>query len=149
MKMNINVSFDVEARCLKFNSINEIKNIENFKKAPEENLTLSLDMNTASNFIFRFAPTSFVVNNKYIVSLKFDEDNILCLICLKEINGSNIFVVSNYIELMSSIIDGWTKIKTVCNVSSFLNYDLQTKIEEAEDEEIIDEFDLPDEDPVE
>lgn len=139
--MKLNTTFEVVAKCYEFTDMKDLRNLEAYRNAPIENITLTFDRISASCFIFKNQKNTFRVND-IVISLRFDPNHVLNAILLVDSNNNKvIYYVINPDELFSNIVEGYIRLRTVDKLSSLLELDFEDT--KREDEEgLIDEFDL-------
>lgn len=136
--MKFDIKFATIAQCRRFP-----------KDAPESNLEevidvdidLIVDKNTASNFIFRFAPSVFKIpDTNYQCVLKFDASSNLIGICF--IDDEYIYVVKNMNLVLGDLVEGFIRTRLLEKNSAMMEFDFETASEKDNNEEVVDEFDL-------
>lgn len=132
--MKFEMKFKVQAICKHF------KNNEKIDKEATYNIELNIGKDEAANFIFRFAPSMFIVDD-YKVIMRFDD------LCKRKsitlVKGNNFYLVINMTELLSEILEGYIRIRTMEKIASIMEFDFETSLEDKDG--IIDEFDLKNE----
>ena len=139
--MKLNTTFEVIAKCYEFTNFKDLRNLEAYRTAPIEDITLKFDRISASCFLFKNQKNCFRIND-LVIHLKFDPNHILNGIILIDCNNNKvIYYVINPDELFNNVVEGYIRLRTVDKLSSLLELDFEdTKRED--DEGVIDEFDL-------
>lgn len=140
--MKMNTTFEVVAKCYEFTESKDLLNLEKYRNAPIEDITLNIDRISASCFLFRNQRSVFRVNN-FVVNLKYDNHNTLAAIILISENKILYYVI-NPDELFNNILEGFIRLRTLDKISSLLELDFEDTRRE-DDEGLIDEFDLEEE----
>jgi hypothetical protein len=138
--MQINMNFEVEAKCYEFSSIKELKNIENYRTATIEKVTLKMNKFDAANFLYRFSPSSFNIGD-YKIALRFDENHSLSGIMMKNNKSNNIFLVINFDDLLYQINEAFIRIRTLEKMGALLELDFEDSIK-MDNDGLLDEFDI-------
>lgn len=98
-----------------------------------------LDIELAENFLLKFKPNKFHVNDIYIAIVSATD--------IYFVDQEYIYVVTNPQQVMNGILHGYTKLIMLNKISAILDFDFETAIEIREeliqspkDEEVVDEF---------
>lgn len=129
--MKFDTSFTVNAICNIFDEDNQ--NIE--EKGAKIDLKISKEQ--ASNFLFRFAPPVFMVED-YKVVLRFDNMN--CLKAIVLMKNDKLYVIINTNQVISDIMEGYIRLRTSDKILSIMEFDFETAL--YDDNGVVDEFDL-------
>lgn len=116
--MNFNMTFTVTARCDKFT-----KGDNTSEKIDTVDLNIPMDKDKSMNFLFRFMPSSFDLDD-YKVLLKFDNYNKLNAVIL--IDDEFLYVVKNFNQFINDIIEGYNRTRVTEKIVSILDFDFDT-----------------------
>ena len=113
--MQFNFGFNVTASCNVYNESTEL--------IDKTTIILDLDLNSASNFIFKFRQNRFEVN-EYIANFKYNEKNeIIAIVLFKE---DKVYVVTNPHQLLSEITEGYFRVRTMQKLCNIIDFDFET-----------------------
>lgn len=143
MMNNINMTYEITLKCYSITSMNQLQDIEYLRNSNIEEITLTLDKYSASNFLYRFTNNTFEVNKKYKVSLRYNNDHKFIGIFIKDtsLEVNNIFVVINFLEVLQTINEGYIRIRTLEKIESLLRFDFESSYKES-NSGVVDEFDV-------
>jgi hypothetical protein len=134
--MKINSTFKVTFKVDKYLKTDPNIIQEGILKDKVEKLELEfeLDNKTAGNFLFRFCPSVFNLND-YNVCIRYDKSfNLKNIILTKD---NNIYIVTNTLELLSDIHEGYFRILTMNKINDIMEFDFNL---EEDYDEIHEEF---------
>ena len=133
--MKFDITFSVTAVCAKYYADNS----ESSESLSTTNITLNLDKNIAANFLFRFAPSAFKLDDETKVILRYDKMNNLIGICI--FRDQFVYIVKNMNQVLAEILEGFMRIRTTEKITSIMEFDFETASNSYE----LDENNIPDE----
>ena len=143
--MKLNTTFEVVAKCYEFENFQDLRNLEKYRTAPIENISLEFDRISASCFLFKNQKNCFRINN-IIIHMRFDPNHVLNgIILIDSANNKVVYYVINLDEFFNTVVEGYIRLRTIDKLGSLLELDFEDT--KREDEEgLIDEFDIEESD---
>lgn len=137
--MDIFNTFQVTASVNKYPKLDSSINYEGIlsDKINKGELHLTLDKVMAANFLFKFTPSAFKYTEEYTVIFRYNNNskNLLNIIFEKD---DNIFIVTNTLQLLTQIHEGYIRLCLQSKVNSLLDFAFD--IENEDYNKIEDEF---------
>lgn len=118
----IKMKFPVEMRCNKY----LVEKTDENDEGTKVDLTMNLDFETASMFLLRYMPYSFLCNG-FKVLLKFDEFNKLNGITL--FKDKYIYIVLNTEQVLINIFKGLLKLGFFQKMDTIMEFDFDAAVD--------------------
>lgn len=129
--MKLDTTFTVLARC----SVFEMDNPD--KETYKEDIELKFNMETAEMFLFRWNPSSFLLDG-YKVAVKYNNlSNLQSIFLFKDNKG---YIIKNLAQVINDVLTGYLQIRTLDKISDIMTFDFKAGIDIQESEDVEDEF---------